>query len=116
MRWYRATAQLNLPEGQDTAMGVRIDDAGVGRERYRALVYVNGWLVGNYINHVGPQREFVIPGGLLNPSGGNEISLAVTAEEPGVGPDRVSLVAQHTTLGGPRAEQVPSPGYGQVRR
>ncbi|MGW0940875.1 beta galactosidase jelly roll domain-containing protein, partial [Streptomyces sp. NPDC002666] len=86
VQWYRTTARLNLPEGADTAVGLRIDDDSAKADKYRVQIFVNGWNTGQYVNNVGPQREFVIPAGFLKAQGDNTIALAVTAEQPGVGP------------------------------
>jgi hypothetical protein len=36
--------------------------------------------MGQFIAHIGPQRTFVIPPGILNPNGENTIALAVTTD------------------------------------
>ncbi|CDM28960.1 Galactose-binding domain-like [Penicillium roqueforti FM164] len=33
---------------------------------YRCQLFVNGYQFGKYINHVGPQTAFPIPGGIIN--------------------------------------------------
>ncbi|MFG1646581.1 beta-galactosidase [Amycolatopsis sp. NPDC049252] len=73
--WYRTTANLDLPRGQDTSLGLTItDDPG---RQYRALLFVNGWQLGQYVNYLGPQHSFPIPNGVLNPNGHNTIAIAV---------------------------------------
>lgn len=114
MQWYRTTARLNLPKGADTAVGLRIDDDGGKADKYRVQIFVNGWNTGQYVNNVGPQKEFVIPAGFLKPQGDNIIALAVTAEQAGVGPDSVALVNQGTVLGGVPSGQNTAPGYAAV--
>jgi hypothetical protein len=44
------------------------------------LIFVNGWNMGQFIAHIGPQRTFVIPPGILNPNGENTVALAVTTD------------------------------------
>lgn len=61
VRWYRTTVRLNLPRGADTAVGLRIDDDSAKADKYRVQIFVNGWNTGQYVNNVGPQKEFVIP-------------------------------------------------------
>jgi beta-galactosidase GanA len=73
--WYRATVDLDLPPGQDVPLGIRITDDPA--RHYRALIYVNGWLIGRYINDVGPQRSFPVPPGILRTDGRNTIAIAV---------------------------------------
>ncbi|TXS01603.1 beta-galactosidase [Streptomyces sp. col6] len=114
VRWYRTTARLDLPDGADTALGLRIEDAGGRTDKYRVQIFVNGWNTGQYVNNVGPQQEFVIPSGFLDPHGENTVALAVTAEQSGVGPDSVRLVNQGTVLGGVGGGQNAAPDYADV--
>jgi beta-galactosidase GanA len=73
--WYRTTVALDLPKRQDTSLGLKItDDPG---RHYRALIFVNGWQLGRYVNDVGPQHDFPIPNGILKPNGSNTIAIAV---------------------------------------
>ncbi|THA71052.1 beta-galactosidase [Streptomyces sp. A0958] len=111
VRWYRTTARLDLPKGADTALGLRIEDAGGRTGKYRVQIFVNGWNTGQYVNNVGPQQEFVIPSGFLKPHGDNTVALAVTAEQSGVGPDSVRLVNQGSVLGGVAGKQNEAPDY-----
>lgn len=114
VRWYRTTARLNLPKGADTAVGLRIGDDSAKADKYRVQIFVNGWNTGQYVNNVGPQKEFVIPAGFLKARGENTIALAVTAEQTGVGPDSVELVNQGTVRGGVAGRQNAAPGYATV--
>ncbi|MEU1369808.1 beta-galactosidase [Streptomyces sp. NPDC005803] len=114
VRWYRTTARLNLPRGTDTAVGLRIDDDSAKADKYRVQIFVNGWNTGQYVNNVGPQKEFVIPAGFLEPQGANSIALAVTAEQTGVGPDAVRLVNQGAVRGGVEGRRNAAPDYATV--
>lgn len=89
--WYRTSVSLALPKGQDTSLGLQIKDAP-GRH-YRAMIFVNGWQMGNYIADLGPQHRFPIPDGIINPHGNNDITIAVwkTDGSPG-GLGAVSLI------------------------
>ena len=73
--WYRTTVDLDLPKHQDTSLGLTITDDP--SKKYRAELYVNGWMVGNYVNYLGPQHSFPIPNGILKTSGDNTIAIAV---------------------------------------
>jgi beta-galactosidase GanA len=73
--WYRTTVALDLPKGQDTSVGLKITDDP--SRHYRALIFVNGWQLGRYINDTGPQHDFPIPNGILDPNGTNTIAIAV---------------------------------------
>ncbi len=101
--WYRTRFDLNVPKGQDATIGVQFGDASVPRSPvdYRVLLFVNGWHMGQFIAHVGPQRTFVIPEGVLNHRGRNIVSLAVTSDgKPGNALESVKLVTMRNVRGG----------------
>jgi beta-galactosidase GanA len=81
--WYRTTVNPHLPAGQDTSVGLRIDD-DPGRH-YRAEIFVNGWQMGRYINYLGPQHSFPIPTGILRPDRDNTIAIAVWSTDATTG-------------------------------
>jgi beta-galactosidase len=100
--WYRDTFSLHLPRQQDVPLAVRIaHDPGPS---FRALIYVNGWLIGRYVADVGPQHTFPVPAGILRPNGRNTIAIAGWGLDPGSGLGRVSLVQ----LGNLATTSVPS--------
>jgi beta-galactosidase GanA len=80
--WLRTQVTLDLPRGHDVQLGLAFGATGRPRSdrENRALIFVNGWNVGQFIAHVGPQRVFVIPPGILDPHGVNTIALAVTTD------------------------------------
>ena len=77
--WYNTDFDLNIPQNYDVPISLKISDDTFGPNgaKYRAYIYINGWLYGQYINNAGPQQEFYLPSGLLNEQGHNEISIAV---------------------------------------
>ena len=89
--WYRTHAKLALPADQDSSLGIEFRDPP--GQHYRALLFVNGWQMGQYVSDLGPQRSFPIPNGVLKPQGDNAIDIAVwkTDDKPG-GLGEVSLV------------------------
>ncbi|OKI13395.1 beta-galactosidase [Streptomyces sp. CB03911] len=108
--WYRTKATLNVPAGQDTSIGLKIADDP--NRKYRALIYVNGWLLGTYINNVGPQHVFPLPNGILNPRGDNSIAIALWNEgatNGGLG--TVTLENLGTTASPLNPAPVTGPGY-----
>lgn len=107
--WYRTTARLDLPRDQDVPVGLRFsDDPG---RHYRALIFVNGWNVGQYVNDVGPQHVFVLPQGILRHQGANTIALAVWSDDATTGGlGEVTLEALANTATGLRIGDVASPG------
>ena len=109
--WYRSNVALNMPAGQDTSLGIRIDDPA--SKQYRAQIFVNGWHMGRYINNVGPQHSFPIPNGILNPNGNNTIAIAVwnsDATTGGLGTVRLESYGSHVSP--LQVAMVNSPGYG----
>jgi beta-galactosidase GanA len=112
--WYRTTFDLNVPAADDASLGITIGDPSVPRStaNYRALIFVNGWNMGQYIANVGPQHTFVIPNGVLNPRGHNTLAIAVTSDGgPGNGLERVALTNLGIVRGGVPVPTDYSPGW-----
>jgi hypothetical protein len=108
--WLRTSFDLNLPTGHDIQLGLAFGDTSRPRSdrENRALIFVNGWNMGQFAAHIGPQRTFVIPPGILNPNGANTIALAVTTDgkrENALEP--VKLVNLRTVRGGVPLEMMP---------
>jgi hypothetical protein len=77
---------------------------------YRALIFVNGWNMGQFIAHIGPQRTFPIPEGILNHHGHNTVALAVTSDgAAGDALEAVKLVTLHNARGGVAVKMVAAP-------
>jgi beta-galactosidase len=111
--WYRTTFTLHLPATQDVPIGVDITDAP--SHHYRALIYVNGWLMGRYINDLGPEHSFPVPPGILRPDGSNTLAIAVWNEDAGSGGlGQVSLQRYANLATALRVGDVHSPGYAQI--
>ncbi|HET7799024.1 MAG TPA: beta-galactosidase [Humibacillus xanthopallidus] len=101
--WYRSTFALDLPTQDDASLGITIGDPSVPRSggAYRALVFVNGWNVGQYVADVGPQHTFVVPNGILDSHGNNTLALAVTSNGGAAdGLEKVVLTDLGTVRGG----------------
>ncbi|QJE03479.1 beta-galactosidase [Massilia forsythiae] len=112
--WLRTRVKLDLPEGHDVQLGLAFGDAAQPRSarENRALIFVNGWNMGQFIAHVGPQRTFVIPPGILDPHGDNTIALAVTTDgKPENALEPVRLVTLRAVRGGVAPASV-TPGGG----
>jgi beta-galactosidase GanA len=112
--WYRTSFSLNLPRQGYVPVDVQIGGPGpgAGTADYRAFIYVNGWLIGRYVNNVGPQHQFYVPAGILNDQGTNTLAIAVWGlDATGGGLDQVSLVAAGNQAGGVPVQPVASPGY-----
>ncbi len=112
--WYRTALRLSLPAGQDSSVGLQITDDTT--RIYRARIFVNGWHMGLYINELGPQRVFVIPNGILDPSGSNTVAIAVWSFGDGSGGlGQIALVDLGTVAGGVPVVPVASPAYDASR-
>ena len=114
--WYRTRFSLNVPAGIWAPMGLRLTPpgggvAGPGQANYQALIYLNGWLVGRYINNLGPQNTFYLPQGLLRTHGSNTLAIAEWSLSPGAGGlGTVSLVPYEIERGGIPVRDLVSPG------
>jgi beta-galactosidase GanA len=110
--WLRTSFKLDLPQGHDVQLGLAFGDTTKPRSEVenRALIFVNGWNLGQFIAHIGPQRMFVLPPGILNPNGENTLTLAVTTDgQPGNALEAVRLVPLAVARGGVPLEPVPQP-------
>ena len=112
--WYRTDFTLNIPQDHDASLGLAFGDTTKPRSvgHYRVLMFVNGWNMGQFIAHIGPQRVFVIPNGILNPRGKNTLALAVTSDgAPSSTLETVKLVDLQTVRGGVPLEMVRAPSF-----
>jgi len=110
--WYRTSFDLAVPRGQDATIGLAFGDTSKPRSSvaYRVLIFVNGWNMGQFIAHVGPQRVFPIPEGVLNHRGRNSVALAVTSDgAPGNALEAVKLVTLRNVKGGLPVRMVAAP-------
>jgi hypothetical protein len=101
---------LNLPANQDTPLALSIVDNS--SRHYSALLYVNGWQLGRYVNDVGPQHVFPIPPGIVKANGTNTIAIAVWSKDgASAGLGTVGLTAPGTYASPLTVGTVPAPGY-----
>jgi beta-galactosidase GanA len=107
--WYRTTFRLDMPADQDVPVALKISDDP--SRHYRALIFVNGWQFGRYINALGPEHVFVLPPGILNTRGTNTIAISSWSTEHRGGLGRVSLVELGNYRTSLRVRRVDSPGY-----
>jgi hypothetical protein len=101
--WYRTSFDLAVPKQHDATIGIAFGDTHQPRSvaNYRVLIFVNGWHMGQLIAHVGPQRVFPIPEGILNHHGRNTVALAVTSDgAAGNALEEVKLVVMRNVRGG----------------
>ena len=101
--WLRTRVKLDLPKGHDVQLGLAFGDTSKPRSDRdnRALIFVNGWNMGQFAANIGPQRVFVIPPGILDQNGDNTIALAVTSDgKPENALEPVKLVTLRAARGG----------------
>jgi Beta-galactosidase jelly roll domain/NPCBM-associated, NEW3 domain of alpha-galactosidase len=107
--WYRTTFNLNV--SGYVPIDVQVGNGPSGGD-YRAFIFVNGWLIGRYIDNVGPQDKFYVPAGILNDHGANTLAIAVwSLDATSGGLPAVSLVAAGNQASPVQAQPVDSPGY-----
>jgi beta-galactosidase GanA len=111
--WYRTTVNLDLPMGQDSSLGLTISDDP--SRKYRAELFVNGWMIGNYVNYLGPQHSFPVPNGILKAAGRNTIAIAVWNLDGSTGGlGAVSLTDYGSYASSLQVGTVASPGYNEA--
>jgi hypothetical protein len=69
---YETTFRLDGVDPKDTAIGLSFDP-GQGKSN----LYLNGYLIGRYWPEMGPQRQFLLPWGMLQPEDENHLAIAV---------------------------------------
>jgi beta-galactosidase GanA len=118
--WYRTTFSLAVPHGVWAPIGLTLTPpagpaATPGGQNFQALIYLNGWLIGRYINNLGPQKTFYLPAGLLHQNGNNTLAVAEWSLAKGAGGlGSVTLSPYEVLRGGISVRNVPSPGYRAV--
>ncbi|KAK5130090.1 hypothetical protein LTR08_002478 [Meristemomyces frigidus] len=94
-KFYRTEMPLALPEGVDVSLAFELGAAeGV---KVRAQLYVNGYMFGKFIPHIGNQISFPVFPGILDYHGVNTIGLSVWAQDAAGGAVSVgvSVVGVH---------------------
>ncbi|KAI5782710.1 putative beta-galactosidase C [Geopyxis carbonaria] len=96
VQFYRTTFNLSLPAGHDVPLAFVFTPAAESAEggEARVLLWVNGYMYGKYIPHIGPQTRFPVPPGILDGQGENTVAVAVWAQ--GDGGARLGGVALET--------------------
>lgn len=108
--WYRATFDLSLPASTDVPIGLRITDAKT--RAYRSLIFLNGWLIGRYINNLGPQTVFYLPAGILNTNGHNTLAISSWGlDNTSGGLGKIDLIAYGSYASPLTVGLVNSPGF-----
>ncbi|KAH8977974.1 glycoside hydrolase family 35 protein, partial [Lactarius hatsudake] len=69
---------LHIPPGFDVMLSFTFDESA---QPYRALLFVNGWMMGKRVANLGPQFKFPVHQGILDYNGTNTIAIALWAME-----------------------------------
>lgn len=103
--WYRNRFRLQVDPGTDASIALTLDDEP--KRSYRVQIFLNGWNMGQYTNDVGPQRDFVLPNGILRTRGANSLALAVLSDgTTPAGPRDVRLTLLGAAAGGVTVQTV----------
>ncbi len=70
--WYRTHFRLQTSRGDTSSLGLTIPHASD-----KAMIWLNGVMLGRYWEQMGPQHTFYLPNGILRPNGENSLAIAV---------------------------------------
>ncbi|KAJ7133272.1 glycoside hydrolase family 35 protein, partial [Mycena epipterygia] len=88
--FFVTTFNLNIEEYLDVHMSFTFEDP-LG-PAYRALLFVNGWMMGKRVANLGPQAKFPVPQGILDYQGENTVAVALWSMEDAPVSPRLRLV------------------------
>ncbi|TDZ24227.1 putative beta-galactosidase C [Colletotrichum orbiculare MAFF 240422] len=91
IRFYVTSFTLNIDSDLDAPLGVELS-ASAGTAA-RVMLWINGYQYGKFVPHIGPQKRFPVPPGVLNNRGRNTIAISLWAQDDkGAKLDGVKLV------------------------
>ncbi|VUC34740.1 unnamed protein product [Clonostachys rosea] len=76
--FYSAKFSLDISSQHDVPLYVVFDEPDSSL-KFRAVIYINGWQFGKYVNDLGPQTYFPVPEGILDYKGENWIGIVLIA-------------------------------------
>ncbi|KLO05165.1 glycoside hydrolase family 35 protein [Schizopora paradoxa] len=80
--FFVTTFDLDIPEGVDALLSFTFDgNSSATTQPYRALLFVNGWMMGKRVANLGPQTKFPVHQGILDYNGQNTVAVALWAME-----------------------------------
>ncbi|GLB38736.1 putative glycoside hydrolase family 35 protein [Lyophyllum shimeji] len=82
--FFVTTFELRIPGGSDVPMSFVFAEPEPAGQAYRALLFVNGWMMGKRVGNLGPQAKFPVQEGILDYNGVNTVAVALWAMTPGV--------------------------------
>ncbi|KAJ8074302.1 hypothetical protein PM082_012613 [Marasmius tenuissimus] len=115
---YRTTFNVDFPVNVDIPLSFEFTLTNNTENRYRSLLFVNGWQFGRFISSLGPQTSYPVPEGILNHHGSNEILVTLWAlDEGGAKFEKLELRKRGTLISSKKAEvtSVEAPGWEELR-
>ncbi|KAF9259410.1 glycoside hydrolase family 35 protein [Marasmius fiardii PR-910] len=119
--FFVTTFDLDVPTGYDVPMSINFEDLDYFQDRsvgveeykpYRAIFFVNGWMMGKIIGNLGPQVKFPVHEGILDYQGKNTLAVALWAMTPNVTiSPRVRLRVDGVFQGGIGTIEKSNPGW-----
>ncbi|KAF8238073.1 glycoside hydrolase family 35 protein [Tricholoma matsutake] len=79
--FFVTTFNLNITSGFDVPMSFTFTEPF--GQPYRAILFVNGWMMGKRVGNLGPQATFPVHEGILDYHGVNTVAVALWAMTPG---------------------------------
>ncbi|KAF8974695.1 glycoside hydrolase superfamily [Flammula alnicola] len=76
--FYRTKFDLRRPHGIDYPVSIVVTNSTIN-PHFRSQFYVNGYQFGKFVNHIGPQKSFPVPQGILNYQGENTLAVSLWA-------------------------------------
>uniref|UniRef100_A0A0W0G5J3 beta-galactosidase n=1 Tax=Moniliophthora roreri TaxID=221103 RepID=A0A0W0G5J3_MONRR len=113
--FFVTTFELDTPTGTDVMMSFQFEEE-LGLP-YRALLFVNGWMMGKRVGNLGPQAKFPVHEGILDYHGTNTVAVALWSMETDVEiVPQLRVVVDGVFEGGVGDVQTNNPGWSSVGR
>ncbi|KAJ8075321.1 hypothetical protein PM082_019659 [Marasmius tenuissimus] len=103
------TFEMSIPQGKDVMISFNFVEGG--EQPYRALLFVNGWMMGKRVGNLGPQTKFPVHEGILDYQGTNTVAVAVWSMTDDTVTPRVELIADGVLDGGVGAIRKNNPAW-----
>ncbi|POW09895.1 hypothetical protein PSTT_06482 [Puccinia striiformis] len=115
--FYSTTLNLDFEQGYDVIVSFQFQQPSVDEGRYRVEFWINGWHMGKFVSHLGPQTRFPVHQGILNYQADNHIALTLWAlDDEGAKISGLELVVDKILEGGIGPIENHHPPYDSSRR
>ncbi|KAI0263999.1 glycoside hydrolase family 35 protein [Gloeopeniophorella convolvens] len=106
--FFVTTFDLNIPDNLDVMLSFTFDQTS---QPYRALLFVNGWMMGKRVANLGPQFKFPVHKGILVYNGLNTVAVALWVLEDVAVTPSLSLTIDTILVGGSGPVTYNNPGF-----